>query len=84
MSVAVTPVAPRLCAKPPCQRVAAATLTADYSSRVVALGPLSPVRTPDGQDLCAAHRDRLTPPGGWELIRHDARRAAHAADPITA
>lgn len=84
MAVVPDPVVERRCAKPACQRVAAATLTMDYSSRMVALGPLSPERTPDGQDLCAVHRDRMTPPGGWELIRHDARRAAHAADSLTA
>lgn len=74
----------RRCAKPSCQRVAAATLTMDYSLRLIALGPLSPERTPDGQDLCAIHNDRLTPPSGWELIRHDARRAAHAAETLSA
>lgn len=75
--------AQRRCAKPACQREAAATLTMDYPSRLVALGPLSPERTPDAQDLCAVHSSRLTPPGGWELIRYDARRAAHAEEPLT-
>ncbi|MBC9927557.1 MULTISPECIES: DUF3499 family protein [unclassified Leucobacter] len=78
------PAVDRRCAKPACQRIAAATLTMDYASRIVALGPLSPERTPDGQDLCAVHHDRLTPPGGWELIRHDGRRAAHAAETLSA
>jgi len=61
----------RLCARVSCGAVAVATLTADYADRVMAVGPLSPLRTPPALDLCARHRDALTPPDGWELIAHD-------------
>ena len=61
----------RLCARVTCGAVAEATLTADYPDRVMAVGPLSPLRTPPALDLCARHRDALTPPDGWELIAHD-------------
>jgi hypothetical protein len=64
----------RLCARVNCQDEAVATLTADYDERLMAVGPLSPVASPPALDLCAAHRDRLAPPAGWELIRHDPAR----------
>ncbi len=60
----------RLCARVGCGREAVATLTADYDDRMMAVGPLSPVRTPPALDLCAAHRDALSPPEGWTLIAH--------------
>ena len=62
----------RLCVRVSCGAVAVATLTADYADRVMAVGPLSPLRTPPALDLCPRHRDALTPPDGWELIAHDA------------
>lgn len=61
----------RLCARVGCAESAVATLTADYGDRVMAVGPLSPERTPPASDLCGRHRDRLTPPAGWTLLRHD-------------
>jgi len=61
----------RLCARVSCGAHAVATLTADYPDRVMAVGPLSPLRTPPALDLCARHRDALTPPDGWELLAHD-------------
>ncbi|MGI8392657.1 DUF3499 family protein [Leucobacter sp. W1038] len=68
----------RLCARVSCGAVAEATLTADYPDRVMAVGPLSPLRTPPALDLCARHRDALTPPDGWELIAHDSSAPGQA------
>lgn len=64
----------RLCARVGCGRDAEATLTADYGDRMMAVGPLSPERTPPALDLCAAHRDALRPPAGWTIIEHDPSR----------
>lgn len=64
----------RLCARVGCAREAVATLTADYDDRMMAVGPLSPVRTPPALDLCAEHRDALHPPEGWSLLAHDPTR----------
>lgn len=61
----------RLCARVACGAPAVATLTADYRDCLMAVGPLSPERTPPALDLCAKHRDRLSPPSGWTLVRHD-------------
>ncbi|MGK0722233.1 DUF3499 family protein [Leucobacter sp. W1478] len=60
----------RLCARVSCGAPAVATLTADYADRMMAVGPLSPLRTPPALDLCPRHRDALSPPDGWELIVH--------------
>ncbi|MBU3994305.1 MAG: DUF3499 domain-containing protein [Actinobacteria bacterium] len=68
----------RLCARVSCGAPAVATLTADYPDRVMAVGPLSPLRTPPALDLCARHRDALTPPDGWELIAHDSSAPGQA------
>ncbi|XPP26623.1 MAG: DUF3499 family protein [Leucobacter sp.] len=64
----------RLCARVGCGGTAVATLTADYGDRMMAVGPLSPERTPPALDLCAEHRDALRPPEGWEFVRHDPGR----------
>ena len=64
----------RLCARVGCGGIAEHTLTADYSERVMAVGPLSPARMPPALDLCARHGDALSPPEGWALLRHDPRR----------
>lgn len=64
----------RLCARVGCGAVAAYTLTADYTDRLMAVGPLSPVRTPPALDLCERHSEALTPPEGWQLMRHDPSR----------
>ena len=64
----------RLCARVSCGHPAIATLTADYGDRVMAVGPLSPLRTPPALDLCARHRDLLSAPDGWQLIRYAAER----------
>lgn len=64
----------RLCARVACGAPAVATLTADYDGCEMAVGPLSPERTPPALDLCAKHRDRLRPPAGWTLVRHDPGR----------
>ena len=66
--------ATRLCARVGCGAVAVATLTADYAGRQMAVGPLSPHRTPPALDLCARHRAALTPPEGWELLVHEPAR----------
>ena len=64
----------RLCARVGCGEVAVCTLTADYTDRQMAAGPLSPERTPPALDLCARHSAALTPPEGWQLVRHDPGR----------
>ncbi len=37
----------------------------------MAVGPLSPERTPPALDLCERHTLALAPPSGWQLFRHD-------------
>ncbi len=37
----------------------------------MAIGPLSPDADPNSYDLCQFHSERLTPPSGWTLYRHD-------------
>ncbi len=64
----------RLCARVGCGAVATHTLTADYTDRLMAVGPLSPERTPPALDLCERHSEALTPPEGWQLMRHDPSR----------
>lgn len=64
----------RLCARVGCGNHATATLTADYGDRMMAVGPLSPERTPPALDLCDAHREALRPPEGWTLVEHDPSR----------
>lgn len=71
----VAPATERRCARVGCGAVAVATMTADYAGRAMAVGPLSPERVPPALDLCARHRDALTPPDGWELFVHDPDRA---------
>lgn len=73
-SGAPDPFRERLCARVGCGAEAVGTLTADYSDRVMAVGPLSPERMPPALDLCERHRDALTPPEGWRLLRHDPGR----------
>lgn len=70
------PAEQRLCARVSCGAAAAHTMTADYSERIMAVGPLSPVRTPPAHDLCQRHSDALTPPAGWELLRHEPERSS--------
>ncbi|MDI6023778.1 DUF3499 family protein [Leucobacter sp. UT-8R-CII-1-4] len=60
----------RLCARVGCAQVARYTLTADYTDRMMAVGPLSPERTPPALDLCERHAESLAPPEGWQLVRH--------------
>lgn len=64
----------RLCARVGCGAAATHTLTADYTDRLMAVGPLSPERTPPALDLCERHSEALTPPEGWQLMRHDPSR----------
>lgn len=64
----------RLCARVSCSNLADHTLTADYSERIMAVGPLSPEHIPPALDLCARHADALTPPTGWQMLRHDPGR----------
>ena len=64
----------RLCARVGCGEAATHTLTADYTDRLMAVGPLSPERTPPALDLCERHSEALTPPEGWQLMRHDPSR----------
>lgn len=55
----------RLCARPGCGAVAAASLTYEYAGRTVWLDELAPEREPSAYDLCAAHADNLRVPQGW-------------------
>jgi hypothetical protein len=65
----------RRCARPDCDRVAAATLSYDYRSRMVWLDEdVEP--GPSRYDLCLTHAGRLRVPDGWRLI--DRRHAAIA------
>lgn len=47
------------------------TLTYDYGDRLVVIGPLALVPTPNAHDLCREHADRITAPAGWHLMRHE-------------
>ncbi|AYG04295.1 DUF3499 family protein [Gryllotalpicola protaetiae] len=60
----------RQCSKSSCQREAVATLTYVYADSMAVVGPLAPVKTPHGFDLCADHADRLSAPLGWQVVRH--------------
>ncbi|MGD9606252.1 MAG: DUF3499 family protein [Leucobacter sp.] len=64
----------RLCSRVGCGAPAVSTLTADYEGRVMAVGPLSPLKQPPALDLCSRHRDTLSPPDGWVLLSHDPDR----------
>ena len=70
----------RRCARPDCDRVAGATLSYDYRSRLVWLDEdVEP--HPSRHDLCLTHAGRLRVPGGWRLID---RRGATVALPSPA
>lgn len=56
---------PRL--RPP----AVATLTYAYADQTAVVGPLAEEENPHSWDLCATHRDRISAPVGWELVRVD-------------
>lgn len=58
----------RLCARPGCHSVAAATLTYDYGSSTAWLGRLADEAHPMVYDLCGEHADRLRLPLGWDLL----------------
>jgi hypothetical protein len=60
----------RQCSKSTCQREAVATLTYVYADSMAVVGPLAPVKSPHGFDLCADHADRLSAPQGWRVVRH--------------
>jgi hypothetical protein len=59
----------RLCRHAGCSGRAKATLTFAYRDRTAVLGPLSPVRSPEGIDLCYSHCDHLSVPRGWDIVR---------------
>ena len=61
----------RLCHRSGCGAPAVATIASDYRHRIVAIGPVSPSRAPEGMDLCQRHTDRFDPPTQWEIIRYD-------------
>ena len=46
-----------------------ATLTYVYADQTAVLGPLSTYAEPHAYDLCEAHRERLSAPRGWEVLR---------------
>jgi hypothetical protein len=60
----------RQCSKSACRREAVATLTYVYADSMAVVGPLAPVKSPHGFDLCAEHADRLSAPRGWRVVRH--------------
>jgi hypothetical protein len=65
----------RRCARPDCDRIAAASLSYDYRARTVWLDEgVEP--HPSRHDLCLTHAGRLRIPDGWRLI--DRRGAAMA------
>lgn len=70
----------RLCQKSGCQGTAVATVASDYRHRIVAIGPASPYRAPEGMDLCQRHADRFNPPADWEIIRYDHAAGAPLGD----
>lgn len=60
----------RLCSKVACGREAISTLTYVYADSMAVLGPLSLRPEPHTYDLCAKHSERLSPPRGWQVLRH--------------
>lgn len=60
----------RLCSKATCSGVAVATLTYSHEDRTAVLGQLTPVFEPHAYDLCEKHAKTMSPPIGWQLIRH--------------
>ena len=48
-----------------------ATLTYAYADQTAVVGPLAEEENPHSWDLCATHRDRISAPVGWELVRVD-------------
>ncbi len=60
----------RTCSKVACGGEAVATLTYVYADSMAVLGPLSGKPEPHSYDLCAAHAESLTPPLGWQVVRH--------------
>ncbi len=60
----------RPCSKVACPEEAVATLTYVYADSMVVVGPLSAAHEPHSYDLCAKHSERLSPPHGWQVVRH--------------
>ena len=65
----------RLCARPACGEVAAATFVYDYAERTTCLDALAGEHQPMAYDLCGGHADALSVPRGWRLVdrRHEPR-----------
>ncbi|MBK4138905.1 DUF3499 domain-containing protein [Corynebacterium macginleyi] len=61
----------RHCSRPGCGRSAVATLTYAYADQTAVVGPLAEEDNPHSWDLCSTHRDRISAPVGWELVRVD-------------
>jgi hypothetical protein len=57
----------RRCARPDCHQVASTTLSYEYATSTVWLGPLADEAHPMIHDLCEAHADRMSVPRGWQL-----------------
>lgn len=70
----------RLCSKATCSQEAIATLTYSHEDRTAVLGQLTPVFEPHAYDLCEKHAATMTPPVGWQLIRHVSVPQARAAE----
>jgi len=60
----------RPCSRVACTGEAIATLTYDYADSLAVLGPLSIAAEPHSYDLCQRHAERLSPPVGWQIMRH--------------
>ena len=58
----------RLCARPACGNVAAATFAYDYAERTTWLDVLAGDHHPMAYDLCPGHADALSVPQGWRLV----------------
>jgi hypothetical protein len=68
----------RLCARPGCGAVAAATLSYRYATRTAWIDDLTATPDPAGHDLCPAHADGLRVPRGWTC---EDRRAGRGVAP---
>jgi hypothetical protein len=60
----------RPCSRVTCNADAVSTLTYVYADSMAVVGPLSSKAEPHSYDLCAAHAERLSPPQGWQIVRH--------------
>jgi hypothetical protein len=60
----------RPCSRVTCNAEAVSTLTYVYADSMAVVGPLSSKAEPHSYDLCTVHAERLSPPQGWQIVRH--------------